>query len=237
MSRVLVICPGSVTRALFASLLTSAGEEAFAVDSLARAAAAVGSKPPDAIILDASIVRAGGEGLERLRAAWPSPVPIVLADRAYADERRGHDDAKTYGAQAFVAIPPDAEALEAAMRRAAGASTGPRAAVSSEIPPEPSSAPPVEADQFVRYAERLWSRLDSLDAYQLLRVPPTASDADIKIAFRTRALEFHPDRHGASADEAARERIYQIFKRISWAFRKVGDPKARKEYDASRART
>jgi DNA-binding response OmpR family regulator len=237
MSRVLIVCQGSVTRALLASLVTAAGNEAFVVDTLARAAPAVGPKPPDAIILEAAIVRAGGEGLERLRAAWPKQVPIVLADRAYADERRGQDDVRAFGAAAYLAIPPDAGALEIAMRRALGATTGPRKPVPSVIPPDPESAPPLDAEQFARYAERLWSRLDTLDAYQLLRVPSTATDDDIKTAFRARALEFHPDRHGAGTDEAARERIYQIFKRISWAFRKVGEPKARKEYDAARLKT
>jgi CheY-like chemotaxis protein len=231
MSRVLVICQGSVTRALLASLITSAGDEAFAVDAVARAASAVGSKAPDAIILEAAIVRAGGEGLERLRAAWHAPPPIVLADRAYADERRGQEDARAYGVAAFVAIPPDAGALADAMRRALGATTGPRAVPESLMPHDPESAPPLDAEQFARYAERLWSRLDSLDAYQLLRVPKTATDLEIRAAFRARALEFHPDRHASGVDEAARERIYQIFKRISWAFRKVGDASARKEYD------
>ena len=237
MSRVLIVCQGSVTRALFASLVTSAGDEAFAVDSLVRAAPAVGPKPPDVIILEAAIVRAGAEGLERLRAAWSKPVPIILADRAYADERRGQDDRRTYGTAAYVAIPPDAGALDAAMRRARGTTTGPRKAIESLVPPDPESAPPLDAEQFARYAERLWSRLDALDAYQLLRVAPTATDEDIRTAFRARALEFHPDRHGTGVDEAARERIYQIFKRISWAFRRIGDAKARKEYDASRAKS
>jgi hypothetical protein len=189
------------------------------------------------MILEASIVRAGAEGLERLRAAWQEAVPVVLADRAYADERRGQDDMRSYGAAAFVAIPPDAEALDAAMRRAFGATTSRHAPADTSVAADLESSPPPEAEQFARYVERLWSRLDTLDAYQLLRVPPTATDEEIRTAFRARALEFHPDRHGTGMDEAARERIYQVFKRISWALRKVGDPKARKEYDASRVKS
>jgi DNA-binding response OmpR family regulator len=236
MSRVLIVCQKSVTRALFASVATSAGDEAFAVDAIARAPGAVGGKPPDVIILEAGIVRAGGEGLERLRAAWSAPVPIILADRAYADERRGQEEARAYGVAAFVPIPPDAECLAMAMRRALGEAARTTTAPRSAVTLDPESGPPLEAEQFARYTERLFSRLDGLDAYQLLRVAPNASDDEIRAAFRARALEFHPDRHTSGVDEAERERIYQIFKRVSWAFRKVGEPHARKEYDLARTR-
>lgn len=232
---VLVVCASSVTRALFASLLGSTGDEVHPFDTLPRGLAGMIGKTPDVVIVEAAIVRANPEALERLRQAWDEPVGIILADRVYADERRGVEECRAVGASAYIAIPPEAGALAEAVRRAVGGSS--RSSVSTppmEIPETVESSPPVDAEQMARYVERLWSRLDTLDAYQLLRVASDATTEEILNAFRERALEFHPDRLHPGLDETSRERIYQIFKRISWAFRKVGDPKARREYEALR---
>jgi CheY-like chemotaxis protein len=235
---VLLACSSSVTRALLSSLVSSLGDELRAADSLPRAIAAAGANAPDVAIIEAAIVRASPDAIERLRQAWPEPVGVVLADRAYSDERRGAEEARAFGVQAFISLPTDAAALEDAMGRAMGASS--RQSVHAApvvVPDDVESAPSAtDTEQHARYIERLWSRLDTLDAYQVLRVQPGASQEEIRTAFRERALEFHPDRSRPGADEALRERIYQIFKRVSWAFRKVGEPNARKEYDAVRAR-
>ena len=230
---VLVVCTSSVTRALLVSLLESAGEAVRAVDSVARALEEKAA--PCAVIVEGAIVRASPEALERLRAAWPIPASIVLADRAYADERRGAEDARAFGACAAIAVPPDITALREALRRARGGSLQ-MSAIAAPTQPPAESAPPMDDALRARYIERLWSRLESLDAYQILRVSPAATQREIVDAFRERALEFHPDRN-VSLDEEARERVYQIFKRVAWAFRKVGDPNMRKDYDASRAKS
>jgi DnaJ-class molecular chaperone len=62
--------------------------------------------------------------------------------------------------------------------------------------------------------------------YSELGVQKTASDADIKKAYRKLALEYHPDKN--QGDKSAEEK----FKRISEAYRTLGDEKKRKEYDA-----
>jgi CheY-like chemotaxis protein len=234
---VCVVCASSVTRALFASLLASAGTDVYPFDALPRALSGMVGMVPDVVILDAQIARANPETVGRLHAAWHEPVGIVLADRAYADERRGLEEARALGANWYVAIPPDPGALAEAVRRAQGGAsrTNIRAAAPS-IPADVESSPPVDTEQMSRYVERLWSRLDTLDAYQMLRVSTDATTEEIRDAFRDRALEFHPDRLYPGLDETARERIYQIFKRVSWAFRKVGEAKSRREYDATRPR-
>lgn len=234
---VCVVCASSVTRALLASLLGSTGTDVHPFDSLPRALSGMVGVVPDVVVLDAQIARANPETVVRLREAWQVPIGVVLADRAYVDENRGAEEARALGANTYVAIPPDPGALVDAVRRAQGPSS--RAAISApppSIPPEVESSPPVDAAQMSRYVERLWSRLDTLDAYQTLRVSTDATIEEIRNAFRERALEFHPDRLHPGLDDAARERVYQIFKRVSWAFRKVGDPKSRREYDASRSR-
>src|SRR5437867_3590152 len=63
------------------------------------------------------------------------------------------------------------------------------------------------------------------DYYETLGVPRTASDSDIKKAFRKLAREFHPD--VAKNKKQAEEK----FKEINEAYEVLGDPAKRKKYD------
>jgi curved DNA-binding protein len=63
------------------------------------------------------------------------------------------------------------------------------------------------------------------DYYKTLGVPRTASQADIKKAFRKLAREHHPDRN--AGDSTAERR----FKDINEAHAVLGDPEKRKRYD------
>ncbi len=69
------------------------------------------------------------------------------------------------------------------------------------------------------------------DYYELLELPHTASTQDIKTAYRRLALRFHPDRN--EGNEAAEER----FKLVAEAYRTLGEPVRRADYDAWLART
>ena len=65
------------------------------------------------------------------------------------------------------------------------------------------------------------------DYYEILGVARSASDQEIKSAYRKLALQHHPDRnHG---NKEAEER----FKEITAAYRVLADPKRRREYDAA----
>ncbi len=61
--------------------------------------------------------------------------------------------------------------------------------------------------------------------YQTLEVDRTASDGDIKAAFRKQAMQCHPDRH--PADKTAEHR----FKEINEAYEVLKDPDKRAAYD------
>jgi curved DNA-binding protein CbpA len=74
------------------------------------------------------------------------------------------------------------------------------------------------------------------DHYATLGVARTATDAEIKAAFRKLARQFHPDAHGnlpaAPADAEADRR----FKAIARAYETLGRPSRRRAYDTRRAR-
>src|SRR6478609_9245367 len=63
------------------------------------------------------------------------------------------------------------------------------------------------------------------DYYQVLGVPRTATQADIKKAFRKLARQHHPDRN--AGDKLAEER----FKDVNEANEVLSDPAKRKQYD------
>ena len=65
----------------------------------------------------------------------------------------------------------------------------------------------------------------SEDYYKLLGVQKTASDDEIKKAYRKLAMKYHPDH--AKGDKAAEE----TFKKISEAYAVLSDKEKRKEYD------
>jgi curved DNA-binding protein len=63
------------------------------------------------------------------------------------------------------------------------------------------------------------------DYYETLGVAKTASDAEIKSAFRKLARKYHPD---VAKDKKAAE---EKFKQINEAYEVLGDPEKRKKYD------
>ena len=63
------------------------------------------------------------------------------------------------------------------------------------------------------------------DYYEVLGVPRTANDADIKKSFRKLAREFHPD---VAKDK---KRAEEKFKEINEAYEVLSDPAKRKKYD------
>src|SRR5512145_2722818 len=64
------------------------------------------------------------------------------------------------------------------------------------------------------------------DPYTVLGVPRTASEDDIRRAYRKLAKELHPDLN-PSNPTAAEER----FKKVSNAYSVIGDAEKRKQYD------
>lgn len=61
--------------------------------------------------------------------------------------------------------------------------------------------------------------------YDILQIPPTATQTDIKKAYRRRAMETHPDKH--PNDPTAQQR----FQEVGEAYQVLSDPELRKRYD------
>jgi len=66
-----------------------------------------------------------------------------------------------------------------------------------------------------------------IDYYEVLKVPKTASEKEIKQAYRKLARQHHPDLHQGSAKTGAEEK----FKLINEAYEVLGDADKRSKYD------
>jgi curved DNA-binding protein CbpA len=82
----------------------------------------------------------------------------------------------------------------------------------------------------------LHAALDSAPYHVFLGVDERAAGDDLRRAFHARAQLLHPDRFYDIDDDELRGRIYAVYKRITEAYRVLGDPTTRKKYEEQRAR-
>ena len=68
------------------------------------------------------------------------------------------------------------------------------------------------------------------DYYQILGVPRTATDAEIKKAYRKLALKYHPDKNAQS--EETKKIAQKKFEDVSDAYSVLSDPKKKQMFDA-----
>ncbi|MCA9664297.1 MAG: J domain-containing protein [Myxococcales bacterium] len=172
---------------------------------------------------------------------------LLLMDERYGGGG-GSGEATAAGADAALPFPFELDAFESVLQRTSSASL-------HAVVPEPADsdkdvahadtheasarAENVEeeepADPWLRFRTRVdsfHSRLDSLDYYQVLEVERGSATSLVKDAYFERSVEFHPDRFMRLEDEELRGKIYEVYKRMSEAFRVLSRPDARARYDA-----
>ena len=73
-------------------------------------------------------------------------------------------------------------------------------------------------------------RLDTLDYFELLGVPTTASAAEVKRAFYPESRAYHPDRFFHLTDEEFKARVHEVYKRVTEAYYVLRDDLRRSKY-------
>jgi len=68
------------------------------------------------------------------------------------------------------------------------------------------------------------------DYYKILGINRTATDEEIKKAYKKKALQFHPDRHSSGTDED-RKQAEINFKEVGEAYSVLSDRSKRTRYD------
>ena len=243
--RIVVIEEDLLVRAMLQCALPEAVEASFPADEELALAALTTIRPEAIIIGKTSGKLSAGALCRALRAQVAGQrLPIILMDQRYTDESLAATEVQAYDADAFVPVPFVRANLQVALEQArarfaerTGASSVSR--LVPELDPAAPAMAPVAAEStphfswtaFEERVKRIYRNLDRLDHYQVLDLTPYASPAQVKDAYYGRSLEFHPDRFAQLEDRDLREKIYQIYKRVSEAFRELSDPTRRSEYD------
>jgi tetratricopeptide (TPR) repeat protein len=96
--------------------------------------------------------------------------------------------------------------------------------------PGPAPEPPTLEEQ-VKEVLAFRERLPELNYYQILDVPKTASEDEIKKAYFHLARRFHPDRFDRSLPANYRAQIEDVFDRITKAYRTLTSHEGRRDYN------
>ncbi len=87
-------------------------------------------------------------------------------------------------------------------------------------------------EQFRQEVAALTEALDQLDYFGVLKLPQTVGVAEIKAAYHRESRAYHPDRFAALPDQALREQIGRIYRRINEAYTVLRDDAKRRKYVA-----
>ncbi|QRO02786.1 DnaJ domain-containing protein [Archangium violaceum] len=76
------------------------------------------------------------------------------------------------------------------------------------------------------------ARLDQMDYFEVLMVERTATPADIKKAFYRESRGYHPDRYFHLQNKELKERVNELYKRVTEAYYVLRDDAKRRQYTA-----
>ncbi|ADO71291.1 DnaJ domain protein [Stigmatella aurantiaca DW4/3-1] len=107
----------------------------------------------------------------------------------------------------------------------------PAAAAPAPPPPPPGAAGKgsLDAGQAAELEARC-AQLDQLDYFEVLRLPKDAPPAAIKKAFYAESRTYHPDRFYQLESKELKERVHELYKRVTEAYYVLRDDTKRKKY-------
>ena len=107
----------------------------------------------------------------------------------------------------------------------------PAAATAVTPPPAPaaSTGPGLDIQQLADLESRC-AKLDQLDYFEVLMLERSATPADIKRAFYRESRTYHPDRFFQVDSKELKERINELYKRVTEAYYVLRDDTKRKKY-------
>jgi len=85
-------------------------------------------------------------------------------------------------------------------------------------------------ESFLAEVQALAGALDQLDYYGILKIPQTATPAEVKAAYYRESRAYHPDRFAAVPDAALRDAVGRVYRRINEAYTVLRDDKKRAKY-------
>jgi DnaJ-domain-containing protein 1 len=105
-------------------------------------------------------------------------------------------------------------------------------------PPPPPAAPVERATMNLDPAQmaELWERcakLDEMDYFEVLMVERGAPPADIKKAFYRESRTYHPDRYFHLDNKELKDRVNDLYKRVTEAYYVLRDDAKRRQYTAN----
>ncbi|MSP73202.1 MAG: response regulator [Myxococcales bacterium] len=207
------------------ALLASLPRDRFQIFAFADGDAAfehIGQSGADVVVLAKELPGVKGTVLSELLRNGRSgkALAIVLMSPEYAVTALGARDCAAFGADEFLPLPttPDAllERIDHALVR--------------REPIERLKALPA---QLARQLDELFLTLDGLSYYELLEVGLEAESDEIQLAFHTRSLAYHPDRHQKLRRTLphAWEKVSTVFKRFNEAYQVLSTPADRQAYN------
>ena len=79
--------------------------------------------------------------------------------------------------------------------------------------------------------EEITSFMKKKEYYDIMGVERTASETEIKKAYRALALRFHPDKNKVEGNSEVNLGAMEVFKNVSHAYSVLTDPEKRSHYD------
>lgn len=241
---VLIIDSDNVRRGMLACTLPAARFNLEFARSVEKGLDLLGHLQPDLVIVGRD--GSAQEVCQRVRSL-PSgqTCTLMLMDEQYRNDSVGKSEAEAAGADGFLPFPFETALLDKRLElHRRGRVTAPTVLAAPEPDPDlqPSStgtATPASAlenilrawEHFRARVESLHNTLDKLDYYELLSVQRQCGPSEIKDAYFKCSMELHPDRFVQLQDEELKRKIYDVYKRMSEAFKVLINPELRSAYE------